>query len=63
MSTVIEDSKDVVSVVMREDYEKSLERQAQDARLARVKVEAALLSKDKNSDVFSMFYCFFPRPG
>ncbi|MDX5385389.1 MAG: hypothetical protein LPK15_14640 [Alteromonadaceae bacterium] len=58
MSTVIEDSKDVVSVVMREDYEKSLERQAQDARLARVKVEAALLSKDKNSDVEALKAAF-----
>src|SRR5690554_294951 len=58
MSAVIEDSKDVVSVVIREDYEKRLERQAQDARLARVKVEAALISKDKNSDVEALKAAF-----
>src|SRR5690554_1067691 len=58
MSAVIEDSKDFVSVVIREDYEKRLERQAQDARLARVKVEAALISKDKNSDVEALKAAF-----
>ncbi|WP_417547023.1 hypothetical protein [Marinobacter segnicrescens] len=58
MNAVIEDFKDFVSVVIREDYEKRLERQAQDARLARVKVEAVLLSKDKNSDVEALKAAF-----
>ncbi|MAL33151.1 MAG: hypothetical protein CMG84_06910 [Marinobacter sp.] len=58
MSAIVEELKDIVCVEISEDYEEKLKRQAQDSRLARVKVEAALTSKDRNSDVEALKAAF-----
>lgn len=58
MSAIIEDLKDSLTVEINEDYEKKLERQAQDSRLAKVKVEVTLVSKDKESDVEALKAAF-----